>query len=59
MFTSPYRPDLLWGPPILLSNSKGALFPAVKRQGREADHSIPTSAEVKKTRMYYLGCNAV
>jgi hypothetical protein len=24
----------------------------VKRQGREADHSLPTSAEVKKTWIY-------
>jgi hypothetical protein len=27
----------------------GALSPGVKRSGREADHSPPTSAEVKKT----------
>jgi hypothetical protein len=27
----------------------GALSPVVKRQEREADHSSPTSAEVKKT----------
>jgi hypothetical protein len=27
----------------------GALCPGVKRQGREADHSPPTSAEVKKS----------
>jgi hypothetical protein len=26
----------------------GGFFPGVKRQGREADHSPPTSAEVKK-----------
>jgi hypothetical protein len=26
----------------------GGSFPGVKRQGREADHSPPTSAEVKK-----------
>jgi hypothetical protein len=32
--SSPRRPDRLWGPP--------------KRQGREADHSSPASAEVKK-----------
>jgi hypothetical protein len=30
----------------------GALSPAVKRKGREADHSPPTSAEVKKTWIY-------
>jgi hypothetical protein len=27
-------------------------FPGVKRQGREADHSPPTSAEVKKMWTY-------
>jgi hypothetical protein len=26
----------------------GGSFPGIKRQGREADHSLPTSAEVKK-----------
>jgi hypothetical protein len=30
----------------------GALPPAVKRPGRETDHSPPTSAEVKKTWTY-------
>jgi hypothetical protein len=31
----------------------GAFFsPGVKRQGREADHSPPISAEVKKTWIY-------
>jgi hypothetical protein len=30
----------------------GALFPGVKRQEREADHSSPTSAEVKKIWIY-------
>jgi hypothetical protein len=29
-----------------------ALSPGVKRPGREADHSPPTSAEVKKTWIY-------
>jgi hypothetical protein len=28
------------------------LFPGIKRQGREADRSPPTSAEVKKTWLY-------
>jgi hypothetical protein len=27
-------------------------FPGLKRQGREADHSPPASAEVKKTWIY-------
>jgi hypothetical protein len=30
----------------------GVSFPGVKRQGREADHSPPTSAEVKKKWIY-------
>jgi hypothetical protein len=30
----------------------GALSPGVKRQGREADHSPPTSAEMKKMWIY-------
>jgi hypothetical protein len=30
----------------------GGTFPGVKRQGREADHSPPTSAEVKKMWIY-------
>jgi hypothetical protein len=30
----------------------GGSFPGVKRQGREADHSPPTSAEVNKMWIY-------
>jgi hypothetical protein len=30
----------------------GGYIPEVKRQGREADHSSPTSAEVKKPSTY-------
>jgi hypothetical protein len=30
----------------------GSYFPGVKRPGREADHSSPTSAEVKNTWIY-------
>jgi hypothetical protein len=37
------RPPIKWVP---------GLFPGVKRQGREADHSPPTSAEVKKMWIY-------
>jgi hypothetical protein len=48
IFCPPRRPDRLWGstqPPI-------QWVPGVKRQGREADHSPPTSAEVKKMWIY-------
>jgi hypothetical protein len=50
IFSSPRRPDWLWGPPNLLST--GALSPGVKRLGREADHSPPTNTEVKKMWIY-------
>jgi hypothetical protein len=53
MFTSPYRPDRLWGPPSLLFNWYRGLFSqGVKRQVHEADNSAPTNAEVKKTWIY-------
>jgi hypothetical protein len=53
IFTSPYRPDPLWGPLNLLYNGYQRLFPpGVKRQGRKANHSTPTSAEVKKMWIY-------
>jgi len=42
-FSSPPHPDRFWGPPSLLSNGYQGLFP----WGREADHSPPSSAEVK------------
>jgi hypothetical protein len=48
IFSSPRRPDLLWGPPNLLSNE----YPGGKSAGAETHHSPPTSAEVKKTWIY-------
>jgi hypothetical protein len=48
IFPSPRRSDQLLGPPNLLSNGYGG----VKQQGREADHSPPSSAEVKKMWIY-------
>jgi hypothetical protein len=46
-----FRPVL--GPPSLLSNGyRGALFLGLKRSGREAYHSPPTSARVKITWIY-------
>jgi hypothetical protein len=41
-------PDQLLSPPSSLSNGYQGIFPwGVKRQGREADHSPPSCAEVK------------
>jgi hypothetical protein len=48
IFSSLPRPDRLWSPSSL--PPKG--FPGVKRSRREADHSPPTSAEMKKTWLY-------
>jgi hypothetical protein len=48
IFSSPRRPDRLWGPPNLLSNGYQRLFPGGKSAGCEADHSPSASAEVKK-----------
>jgi hypothetical protein len=53
IFSSLRRPDRFWGPSNLLSNGYRALFLwGVKRPWREADHLPPTSAEVKKMRIY-------
>jgi hypothetical protein len=52
-FSSPPRPDRLWGPPTLLSNwYGGALSLEVKRPEREADHSPPSSETVKNAWSY-------
>jgi hypothetical protein len=40
------QPPIQWLP--------GALSPGLKRQGREVDHSPPTSAEVKKNVDLYI-----
>jgi hypothetical protein len=53
IFSSPRLPDLLWGPPNLLSNGYEGSFPGgIKRQWLEADNSHPTSAEFKKMFIY-------
>jgi hypothetical protein len=46
-FPSPPRPDRLWSPPSFLSSGYQGHSLGVKRPGREADHSPPSSAEVK------------
>jgi hypothetical protein len=45
------RPALRFTQP-LMQLALRVLSPGLKRQGREADHSPPTSAEGKKTRIY-------
>jgi hypothetical protein len=45
-------PDRLWSPPSLLYNGYRVLCPEIKRQGREANHSPRTSADVKQTWIY-------
>jgi len=52
-FSSLPRPDRFWGALRFLSNGQtGALSLGIKRLGREADHSRPSSAEVKNTWSY-------
>jgi hypothetical protein len=48
LFSSPSRPDRLWGPTSLLSNG----YQGVKWLGYEADHLSPYSAEVKNAWNY-------
>jgi hypothetical protein len=53
IFSSPRRPARLSGPPNLPSNGyRGALSLGLTRPGRQADHSPPSSAEVKKMWIY-------
>ena len=43
---TPKRPDLLWAPPFPHSMAAG-VFPAVQRQGHEADHSLSYSVRLR------------
>jgi hypothetical protein len=47
-----FSPQCLWSSQPPIQWVPGALSSGVKRQGREADHSPPTSAEVKKISIY-------
>jgi hypothetical protein len=51
LFSKSSRPALGFTQP-LIQWVPGAPFPEVKRPGREADHSPPTSAEVQKMWIY-------
>jgi hypothetical protein len=52
-FSSPQRPVRLWDSPKLLTNGYRERFPpGVKGAGREADHSHPSSAQVKNAWSY-------
>jgi len=45
-------PDPLWGSPTSIQWVPGSLSMGVNGQGREADHSPPSSAEVKNAWSY-------
>jgi hypothetical protein len=49
IFISLYRSDRLWDPPNFIYNGYRGLFLGVKWQEHQPDHSIVTSANVKKT----------
>jgi len=51
-FSSPKRPEGLWGPSILLFNHNRSSFLEVKRPGREDKHSPLTSTQVKSEWSY-------
>jgi hypothetical protein len=51
----PLYPERLWGPPSLLFNGyRGPFFGGKARPGRDADHSPPSSAELKKEEELYF-----
>jgi hypothetical protein len=50
-FLSPQRPDQFWDPSNLLQSGYRGAPTGVKCPGREADHSLLSSAEVKNGRV--------
>jgi hypothetical protein len=52
IFSSPCRPDRLWGPLTSYPIGTGASFPGGKLQVSEFDHSLLASADVKKMWIY-------
>ena len=46
------KTDWLWAPASLLFSGYLDSFPGVKQPGRDAEHSLPPSAEVKNERSY-------
>jgi hypothetical protein len=52
LFSTASRPVLGPTQPLIQWGTGRALSPGVKRPGYEADHSPPTSAEVKNTWIY-------
>jgi hypothetical protein len=52
LFCSQQHPGRLWGVPSLPSNPNRGLVPGVKWPGHEADHSPPSSAEVKNVHLH-------
>jgi hypothetical protein len=52
IFSSPRRPDRIWGPLNLLSNWYRGSFAGVQRPGCEAYNSPPASTEGKKMWIY-------
>ena len=51
-FSTPNRPNKLWGPPSLQGNKYQGSFPRVERPGRDVDHPPPLTAEVKNEWRY-------
>jgi hypothetical protein len=51
-YSSPKRPDMLWGPPSPLRSVYRGSSPGLKRPGRDIDHSSLSSAEVENKWNY-------